>query len=607
MLLSIPFSNMVARPSQSVVEPAQVRSRIARCESGSDPEVSEMREDAGVMIRSRFAIIAAGLAGSALAVWLSLGSTHEDNAVRTFLLTLVISWSFLGAGLVALARQPRFGVLMCAVGLAVDLAPLGDADAALPYTLGLVVGSLWIGILVHALAAFPTGRLPSRTALATVVAAYVSVTLGQVAVVLFDDLRDNCAGCPRNLLLVTDDPGIAQALLVAVSIVGALIAVAVVVELARRWRKASPPLRRVLQPVLWTGAAGVAAIALLYASYVVAPGLSEPASWLTLALLVAFPFAFLAGLLRMRLARTAIGPLLVELGEAPSELELRDALRRALRDPSLKIVYRRGHGFVDGAGQPVALPEGASMIGPAAALIHDPSLSLDPGLLRSVAAAAGLALDNARLQAALRAAQTKERRRLERDLHDGAQQRLVGLGLELALAEARAERDPPGTRELLTRARGELMLALNELRELARGIHPAVLTARGLAAALEGLAARIPLPVALDVRLARLPEPVEVAAYYVAAEALTNVVKHARAASALVRLWCEAGFVIVEVADDGVGGADAAAGSGLRGLQDRVEALGGGLDICSPPDGGTRIRATLPVAVRRDANAPAPG
>jgi signal transduction histidine kinase len=558
------------------------------------------------MVRSRFAIIAAGLAGGSVAVWLSLGSAHDDNAVRTAVLTLVVSWSFLGAGLVALAREPRFGALLCAVGLAVYLAPLGDADAALPYTIGLVVASLWIGILVHAIAAYPSGRLASRTALATVVAAYVIVTLGQVAVVLFDDLRAGCASCPRNLLLITNDPSVAAVLLIVVSIAGALIAIAVVAQLALRWRGASLPLRRVLQPVLWTGAAGVAAVALLYATYVVAPGLSEAASWLTLALLVAFPFAFLAGLLRMRLARSAIGPLLVELGEAPSELELRDALRRALRDPGVKIVYRRDDGFVDGAGQPVALPEGASMIGPAAALIHDPSLSLDPALLRSVAAAAGLALDNARLQAALRAAQTNERRRLERDLHDGAQQRLVGLGLELALAEARAERDPPGTRKLLSRARGELLLAMNELREIARGLHPAVLTDRGIAAALEALAARVPLPVTLDLCITRLPQPIEVAAYYVAAEALTNVVKHARAESALVRLSRREGLAIVEVADDGAGGADATLGSGLRGLQDRVQAVNGRLHICSPPGGATRIRATLPVAVRRDANVPAP-
>jgi signal transduction histidine kinase len=553
------------------------------------------------MVRS---IIAAGLTGSSLALWLCLGSAQEEHAARTAVLTLVVSWSFLGAGIVALGRERRFGALMCAVGLAVCLAPLGDAGAALPYTAGLVFGSLWIGILVHAIAAYPSGRLSSRAAFAIVVAAYACVTVGQLAVILFDDLRAGCPDCPRNLVLIADDPSAAFALLIVVSTFGALIAIAGVLCLALRWRRASPPLRRVLQPVLWTGAAGVGAVALLYASYVVAPGLSSTAAWVTLALLVAFPFAFLAGLLRMRLARSAIGPLLLELGEAPSELELRDALRRALKDPGLRIVYRRGDGFVDGAGQPVALPAGASMIGPDAALIHDPALSLDPALLRSVAAAAGLALDNARLQAALRAAQTTERRRLERDLHDGAQQRLVGLGIELALAEARAE---PGTRELLSRARGELLLAMNELREIARGIHPAVLTDRGIGPALHALAARVPLPVTLDVRVVRLPQTIEVAAYYVAAEALTNVVKHARAESALVRLSREDGLAIVEVADDGAGGADAALGSGLRGLRDRVEALNGRLQVCSPPGGGTRIRATLPVVVRRDANVPAPG
>jgi signal transduction histidine kinase len=546
------------------------------------------------MVRS---IIAAGVAGSTLALWLILGSGQEDNAVRTAALTLVVSWSFLGAGLVALTREPRFGRLMCAVGLAVNLAALGDAGAALPYTIGVVVGSTWIGLLVHAIAAYPSGRLPSRAALATVVAAYASVMLGQAAVVMFEDTSQGCPDCPRNLLLISDDPGIASAVLVVVSTAGALIAVAVAIQLARRWRTASPPLRRVLQPVLWTGVAGVGAVGLLYASYVLAPGLSDAASWFALALLLAFPFAFLAGLLRMRLARSAIGPLLVDLGEAPSELELRDALRRALRDPGVRLVYRRGDGFVDGAGQPVALPEAASMIGPDAALIHDPSLSLDPALLRSVAAAAGLALDNARLQAELRAAQAQERRRLQRDLHDGAQQRLVGLGLELALAEARAE---PGTRELLTRARGELVLALNDLRELSRGVHPAVLTDRGIGAALEALAARLPLPVTLDIQVARLPRAVEVAAYYVAAEALTNVVKHARASSAVVGLACADGLAVIEVADDGAGGADAALGSGLRGLRDRVEGLDGRLDVCSPPGGGTHIRATLPV--RRDAN-----
>src|SRR3954468_20325884 len=202
MLFSIPFSNMRRRFASE--PPPENR--------GPTLKFQICAKIPTVMIRSRFAIIAAGVAGSCLAVWLSLGGAHEANAVRTAAQTLVVSWSFLGAGLVALAREPRFGALLCAVGLAVYLAPLGDADAALPYTIGLVVASLWIGILVHAIAAYPSGRLASRTALATVVAAYVIVTLGQVAVVLFDDLRAGCASCPRNLLLITNDPSVAAVL-----------------------------------------------------------------------------------------------------------------------------------------------------------------------------------------------------------------------------------------------------------------------------------------------------------------------------------------------------------------------------------------------------------
>ena len=564
-----------------------------------------------MVIRARFAIIAAGLSASSVAIWLILGSAHDDDAVRTAVLTLAVGWSFLGAGLVA---RGRFGVLMCAVGLSVFVVAVADANASLPYTGGLVLGSLWVGVLVHALAAYPSGRLTTRSAVATVVAAYAIVTLGQLAVILFDDLKAGCPDCPDNLVLIADDPGASAALLTAVSTIGTLIALAVVIELARRWRSASPPLRRALQPVLWTGVAGFAAVAALYASYVLAPGASGVASWLALALLVAFPFAFLAGLLRMRLARGAVGALVVELGETPSERELRDALRRALHDPGLAIGYPRADamGFVDSGGHAVGVAgQAASVIVRdgelIAALLHDASLSPDPELLEAVAATAGMALENARLQAALRTrlqdlveAQATERRRLERDLHDGAQQRLVGLGLELALAEASVERDPPGTREILTRARAELILALNELREIARGIHPAVLTDRGIGGALEALIARIPLAVALELRLGdeRLPEPVEVAAYYVAAEALTNVVKHARAARAVVRVGREGGFAVVEVADDGAGGADAALGSGLAGLRDRVEALDGRLELSSPPGGGTRVRATFPLAGR---------
>jgi len=189
-----------------------------------------------------------------------------------------------------------------------------------------------------------------------------------------------------------------------------------------------------------------------------------------------------------------------------------------------------------------------------------------------------------------------ERRRIQRDLHDGAQQRLVAVALTLGLAEARIESDPEGTAKLIAEAREEAQLAIKELRDLAGGIHPAVLSDRGLAAALDALAARAPVPVRLsDVPADRLSPQVEAAAYFVTAEALTNVAKYAQATCASVDLALEANCLRVEVRDDGVGGANPVAGSGLRGLRDRVDALDGRLELDSPPGGGTTVRVEIPL------------
>ncbi len=189
------------------------------------------------------------------------------------------------------------------------------------------------------------------------------------------------------------------------------------------------------------------------------------------------------------------------------------------------------------------------------------------------------------------------RRKLERNLHDGAQQRLVALSVSLRLAEAKlSAADTDAAAAILADAREELLRALEELRDLARGIHPAVLTDRGLAAALRALVARVPLPIEVDLAEERMPPSVEAALYYVVAEALTNVVKYAGASSASVRLAIgENGVVVAEVSDDGVGGADPARGSGLRGLVDRVEALDGRLSVDSPAGAGTRVRVEVPV------------
>jgi PAS domain S-box-containing protein len=188
-----------------------------------------------------------------------------------------------------------------------------------------------------------------------------------------------------------------------------------------------------------------------------------------------------------------------------------------------------------------------------------------------------------------------ERRRLERNLHDGAQQRLVTLSLSLRLALGKLDSDPASARAALADANDELAVALDELRELARGLHPAVLSDRGLRAAVETLADRAPVSVeVVDVPDERLPERVEAAAYYLIAEALTNVTKYAHASTVRVRVVASDASVAVEVSDDGVGGADPATGTGLRGLADRVEALGGSLDVVSPAGAGTTLRAEIP-------------
>jgi len=231
--------------------------------------------------------------------------------------------------------------------------------------------------------------------------------------------------------------------------------------------------------------------------------------------------------------------------------------------------------------------------------------SFPPGAEQRLAAFAELvaqALANAEAREELAASRKRlveaaqlERRRLERNLHDGAQQRLVGLSMTLRLAERQLERDPESARDALAHANAELSEALDELRELARGLHPAVLADHGLQAALGALATRAPLPVDLRVELVDRPaEPLEAAAYFVVAEALTNVARYASARTASVIVRREANDVLVEVTDDGSGGADPAAGTGLRGLIDRVEALGGRLEVQSPVDRGTTVRAWLP-------------
>jgi len=426
----------------------------------------------------------------------------------------------------------------------------------------------------------------------------------------------------RDILAVTRSPHGVHALDRAEIALEFLLMAMVIVGLAGRWRRASTRLRFAVAPVLWAGAAAFGFSLLALADDNVGHPLGViPTVLLDLAF-AGVAIGFLVGLLRARLARSAVAELVVALGRATAPGDLRNALARALRDPSLALAYWLPDGgrYVDADGRAFQLPAESeprvvSLVEREdrriAALVHDPALDEERELVQSVCAAAALALENERLQAELRArledlrtsrariveAADEERQRIERNLHDGTQQRLVSISMALGLAQAKLASDPAAASAVFGEARQGLSAALEELRELSHGIHPAVLTDRGLAAALGELALRSTIPVELDLaEIGRLGGQVEAAAYYVASEALANVAKYAHATSARVRLGTVDGKLVLEVADDGIGGADAGRGSGLRGLSDRVEALGGRLWLSSPPGQGTIVRAEVPCA-----------
>ena len=337
------------------------------------------------------------------------------------------------------------------------------------------------------------------------------------------------------------------------------------------------------------------------------------------------PIGFMLGLLRTQFDWSLVGRLVVELGGAPSPERIEAMVGATLHDPSVQLGYwsPADHGFMDSAGrriEPVASATRAvAMVDrngrSLAAIIHDPALLEDPGLVASVSAAVGLAIENQSLSADLqtqldevRASRARivtaadaERARLERDIHDGAQQRLLALMIELRLAREAVDGNP--TADLGARLDGamaSLRSATDELRELARGVRPAILADAGLGPAVRTLAERSGCPVELTIDLTgRLDAAVESAAYFVVAESLANVVRHASATVARVAISTESDpdRIVVAVTDDGVGGASVARGSGIRGLKDRVEALGGQLAVESRAGSGTRIRVELPCAL----------
>jgi signal transduction histidine kinase len=565
---------------------------------------------------------ATALAGCA-AVAYSFVAALQNPAVgadlgEPLVIALLSNWltlSYVLCGLFAWWRRPdsRFGPLMVAAGFANFISTLSWTTNDLTFTLGQALDLVPPVLFMHVFLAFPSGRLRGRLERALVASAYGAAVVLQLARMPFGGFG------PHNLLEVSANEDAALlSLRVALLTVSAFCLAGVAVLLLRRRERGRRPVRRSRVLIVDAFALGLVMIAALFVSASFNGPAVHQIRWATFATLSLAPLVFLAALLNARLARSAVGDLLLELPTEPAPADLRDALARALRDPSLELAYwLPDYGtYANLDGRPVELPDlegrATTLIDRdgehVAALIHDPALEDEPELLDGVQAAAGIALENARLHAELRArleeirgsrariveAAQHERQLLERNLHDGAQQRLIALSLDLSLLKGRINGGPE-VKAGLDQARREIAASLAELREISSGLHPAVVSGHGLGVALEQLAARARVPVELNVDVeGRLAEPLEVAAYYVVSESLANVAKHAQAKTARVEVLKEQDELVLEIVDDGIGGADSERGTGLRGLADRVESLDGRLRVWTPPGGGTRVRAEIP-------------
>lgn len=573
-------------------------------------------------------------AGGALCAGMSLALFHVDQPEtiqRRGVIVFAASFVAITIGVLVWERRPgnRTGILLTAIPFAGTLSEATWIfwNHRFPVTVGFACTQLAVPLLAHLILSYPTGRLTSRADRALVAVGYVWALLYALPLLLFFDTRAphdrdlfECADCalPVTHVAWRNVSGIRNAFdWVLLPLVVVFLGL-----LARKIVRASPGGRKIVLPL------SIAAFFLCVQFIVQMALYGSPANswtdsrwfWIGTLVTLAIPVSLGLGLLRGRSARSAVADLVVELERTPPG-SVRDALARTLGDPSLELALwlPERATYVDSHGRPLELPSSGTdravtVLGqadaPVAALVHDPVLLERRALLDAAGAAARLALENERLQAELRAqlaelrasrarivqAGDDERRRLERNLHDGAQQRLLGLGLALQLARAKVGVEANGAGELLGEAEDELRRALDELRELARGIHPAVLTDQGLGAAVRSLAERSTVPVAIVVPEERLGEPIEAAAYFLVSESLANVAKYAHASSVRVNITRQDGSAVIDVDDNGVGGADPACGSGLRGLSDRVQALDGTFRVESPIGGGTHIHAEIPCA-----------
>jgi len=500
---------------------------------------------------------------------------------------LLVGWTFIGCGLTVASRGPdiRVGVLMAATGATWFLgnfSSLGVGAIAWTAAHGLYFHR---GPLIHLILSYPSGRLRSRPARLVTAAGYGAAVLRP-----FGDSATATV----------------------------LLSLVLVIVSGREFSTAVGLVRRARFATVWA-AAGLALVLIgdtaLRTAFADAT-VSYPSLLAYEATLVGIAGGLAVGLLMAGWERTDIMDLVVELG-SPRTRTLEAELARAVGDPSLRVGYWIADtgSFVDGQGHPLAVLGGSldrsvTVVGsdsePVAVILHDPAVLDDARLVEAVAAAAELSAANARLQVELRGrlaeveasrrrildARDEEQRRLERRVQEGPERRIAELSR--SLHRLRPFAAGAQTVDRITRADDHLRRAIEELHQLARGLAPRVLVEDGLEPAVAALADLCPVPVEVVVSGERMSPPVEAAIYFVCAEGLTNVAKHASASSAAVTVVADGGRAWVRVVDDGVGGAEPPRGSGLRGLADRIAALGGVVSVTSAPGLGTTLAADIP-------------
>lgn len=584
------------------------------------PDGSDRKDQ---MSRRALLVAAAALSGLAFAIQqYSLKRYGLTLNVPEWLwIQLITGWVFLVAGMAARRRRPEsaIGRFMIIFGL----IWVGRLSLTAPLVQWHELGEsvALYGILFVILLSFPTGRLQrwERWAAGVWIGFVAGLTL---LVLMFNDFYfgvDDSLCCPEHLLLVRHDPALNQRILTIGVIVGMIAVLGLVAILIARWKRATPVGRHdrtfatfgfpvmmvlVLIPItsqtwgLWSLSVRV--------SMIIENGA-----------LMVLPGVILAALLRTRLSQARVGDMMqaLEVSTPPADVERR--LRDALAPSGARLLFRTevSDDYVDIEGASVDMSELADLsitpLDDQVFIAHDPEIDHD--LVVSAGTGASLAIENARLQAELKAqllevqqsrrrlvrATDEARRRVERDLHDGAQQRLVSLSANLKQALERSSGDDPAAEDLLAAAAREADVAIEELRELARGVHPAILTQAGVGPAVQSLIDRAPIPVSQAIDSRRYPAEVEATAYFVISESLTNSFKHSSARHIEVEMKRQDDLLHVEVADDGVGGADSK-GSGLKGLVDRVRTLGGQFEVTSPHGQGTRVSVLLPLADEGD-------